>query len=235
MSVKTLGFGFAGVLVLALVGCAGGDAAQTDAAPTASAPAATSATPTPDATAESFPTLTDADLAGVFTDLQFVPDEFDDTSAMLNSIYPGLTTSDDTCLTPFGAGWDQTVSDGTVQFGTSGDRSMTAVVASAGDGDVASALVADSADALARCATGTDLFVMQGQPVQTKVEPFDVELTGADESVAFRVTGDVGGSAFTLVGMTVRVGGNVVALVGWDPATNESYVPSATQMFVDTL
>ena len=35
--------------------------------------------------------------------------------------------------------------------------------------------------------------------------------------------------------MTARVGGNVIALVGWDPATNESYVPAATQMFVDKL
>ena len=87
-----------------------------------------------------------------------------------------------------------------MEFGTSGDRSMTAVVASTGDSALASTLVADAADALVRCATGTDLFVMQGQPVQTEVEPFDTELTGADETVAFRVTGDVGGSAFTLVG-----------------------------------
>ena len=233
MSVKTLGFGFAGVLLLTLVGCASGDAGPTDAAPS-TAPTA-SATPTPEATVESFPTLTDADLAGVFTNLQFLPDQFDNTGGMLDSIYPGLTTSDVTCLTPFGAGWDDKGSDGTLEFGTSGDRSMTAVVASVGDGELASSLVAESADALVRCATGTDLFVMQGQPVQTQVEPFDAELTGADEAVAFRVTGDVGGSAFTLVGMTARVGGNVVALVGWDPASNESYVPAATQMFVDKL
>jgi len=242
MSVKTMGFGFAGVLLLALTGCAGGDTttdATPTASPTASAPASAAATPTPTATpesaAESSPVLTDADLAGIFTELQFVPDEFDNTGGMLDSIYPGLTTSDITCLTPFGVGWELDLDDTGVEFGTSNDRSMTAVVASVGDADDASILVGDSADALVRCETGTDLFVMQGQPVQTEVETFDAELTGADQTVAFRVTGDVGGAPFTLVGMTARVGGNVVALVGWDPSTNESYVPMASQMFVDEL
>ena len=110
-------------------------------------------------------------------------------------VYPGLTTSDPTCLTPFGVGWDSTLPEATLEFGTSGDRSMTAVVGSVGDADLASDLVSESADALARCAQGTGLFLMQGQAVQTQVEPFDAELTGADESVAFRVTGDVTGSS----------------------------------------
>lgn len=229
MLVKTLRFGFAGLLVLALAGCASGGAGQADTAPTA--------TPTPESsnTAKSLPRLTDADLAGVFTKLQFIPDQYADSGELLDSIYPGLTTSDPTCLTPFGVGWDSMLPEATLEFGTSGDRSMTAVVGSVGDADLASDLVSESTDALARCAQGTGLFLMQGQAVQTQVEPFDAELTGADESVAFRVTGDVGGFAFALVGITARVGGNVVALVGWDPFTNESNVPTASQMFVDDL
>jgi hypothetical protein len=179
--------------------------------------------------------LTDEELAGVFTELQFVPAQYADAGELLDSIYPGLVASDLSCLTPFGVGWDVAQPDAAQEFGASNDRSMTAVVSSVGDDELASELVSESADALSRCAQGSDLFTMQGQPVQTQVETLDAELTGADETVAFRVTGDVGGSAFTLVGMTARVGGNVVALVGWDPATNEAYVPAASQMFVDAL
>lgn len=135
-----------------------------------------------------------------------MPDQYADTGEMIDSIYPGLATSDVTCLTPFGAGWDAdpTLADVSLQFGTSNDRSMTAVVSSTGDADAASALVADSVDALERCATGADLFEMQGMAVETQVEQIDAGLTGTDEAVAFRVTGDVGGSPFTLVGTTAR-------------------------------
>ncbi|MCU1447520.1 hypothetical protein [Cryobacterium sp.] len=236
MSVKTIGAGIAAILLLGLTGCAGGsgaDAAPTQATLTPQATAPTAATET----AEFFPQLTDADLAGVFTGLQFVPDQYADTTELLDSIYPGLTTSDVTCLTPSGAGWDTdpALAAASAEFGTSNDRSMTAVISSSGDAAVASDLVADSVDALERCANGADLFTMQGEAVQTQVEQIDAGLTGTDEAVAFRVSGDVGGSPFSLVGMTARVGGNVIALVGWDPATSESYVPQATQMFVDKL
>jgi hypothetical protein len=238
---NTLTVGAAGLLVLGLVGCAGdsGDSGDSAPTPTAATLAPETATPTATAepTAETSPTLTDADLAGVFTNLQFVPDQYADTTELLDSVYPGLTTSDVTCLTPFGVGWDSdaALADASLEYGTSKDRSMTAVISSTGSADVASGLVADSVDALERCATGTDLFQMQGMAVQTEVEQIDAGLTGTDEAVAFRVSGDVGGTPFTLNGMTVRVGGNVLALVGWDPATSETYVPMATQMFVDKL
>jgi hypothetical protein len=65
--------------------------------------------------------------------------------------------------------------------------------------------------------------------------PTDVALTGTDEAIGWDVTGTVGGQSFTLVGITARVGGNVLALVGWDPATNTANVPLAAQMFVDEL
>lgn len=231
---KTRGIAVTGVLLLALAGCASGGSEQADVAPTPSATAEPTATPEPTETAEALPQLTDAELTSVFTGLQFVPDEYADTGAMVDSIYPGLTTSDVTCLTPFGLGWDADPA-AAVEFGTSNDRSMTAVISSTGDADTAAELVTASTDALERCASGTDLFEMQGMAVQTQVEQFDAGLTGTDEAVAFRVTGDVGGSPFALVGMTARVGGNVIALVGWDPETAEQYVPQATQMFVDEL
>ena len=154
---------------------------------------------------------------------------------LLDSVYPGLTASDPSCLSPFGVGWDGAAPDGALEFGTSNDRSMTTVVASTGDDDAASALVAEASDALTRCADGTALFTMQGQPVQTTVETTEPTLTGTDESLGWRVTGTVGGGSFTLVGLTARVGGDAVAVVGWDPSSNATNVPLETQMFVDAL
>ena len=236
---KTFGAGIVGVLLLGLTGCSGGDTAEpagTSAATATPAPSA-SASVAPTATPEAVAQLSDAELAGIFTDLQFIPDQFATTGELIGSIYPGLSTSDPTCLTPFGLGWDEDadLADATVEFGTSNDRSMTAVVSSVGAADVATGLVADSADTLERCGDGTGLFKMQGMEVQTSVEQFETDLTGTDEALGWRVTGDVGGSPFALVGITARVGGNVVALVGWDPAIAESYVPLAGQMLVDAL
>jgi hypothetical protein len=222
----------AAALVLLLTGCTGGAGDE----PAATPAATTTATPTATATADaSSPTLSDAELASVFTGIQFVPDEFDTTDQLLDSVYPGLTASDPSCLSPFGVGWDGAAPDGALEFGTSNDRSMTAVVASTGDADTASDLVADASDALTRCADGTALFAMQGMPVQTSVQTTEPTLTGTDESLGWRVTGTVGGGSFTLVGLTARVGGDVVAVVGWDPASNATNVPLATQMFVDAL
>jgi hypothetical protein len=231
MTSKSFRVGFAGLLVLALAGCASGGGDEAAVAPTRTSTPESS----PTAIATPSPQLTDAELAGVFTKLQFMPEQYASVGELLDSIYPGLVASDASCLTPFGVGWDTAVPEAPLEFGASNDRSMTAVVGSLGDDELASEVVSESADAIARCAQGSDLFTMQGQAVQTQVETFEAELTGADESLAFRVTGDVGGSAFALVGMTARVGGNVVALVGWDPSTNETYVPIASQMFVDAL
>ncbi|SMH50254.1 hypothetical protein SAMN06295885_3495 [Rathayibacter oskolensis] len=214
--VARAGTALVGTMLLALAGC------------TAAEPEPTAA-PLPQKSAE--------ELTTVFDDIQFVPGEFDTTTEMLGSIYPGLTASDVSCLAPFGVGWDtdDTLADPVLEWGTSTDRSMTAVVASTGTADAASSLVAGAEDALESCADGSDLFEMQGVPVQTTVEQTEPELTGTDEALGWRVTGDVGGSPFTLAGITARAGGDVVAIVGWDPSTNESYVPQATQLFLDAL
>jgi hypothetical protein len=239
MSRTPLAIAAAGVLLVSLVGCSSGDDESATPSSTASStPSATaSRTPTATATAEAAASLDQDELAAIFTGIQFLPGQYTDTSELLDSVYPGLTTSDLSCLAPFGVGWDadSTLTDATLEFGTSNDRSMTAVISSTGDEAVATDLVAASQDALTRCAEGTGLFVMQGMEVQTTVTQGNVALTGTDEAIGWDVTGTVGGQSFTLVGITARVGGNVLALVGWDPRTNTSNVPLATQMFVDEL
>jgi hypothetical protein len=232
MSIRTTLPVGAAALVLLLTGCSGGAGDEPTTTPSATTAASPSATATADASSAA---LSDAELASVFTGIQFVPDEFDTTDQLLDSVYPGLTVSDPSCLAPFGVGWDDAAPDGALEFGTSNDRSMTTVVASTGDDDAASALVAEASDALTRCADGTALFTMKGQPVQTTVETTEPTLTGTDESLGWRVTGTVGGGSFTLVGLTARVGGDAVAVVGWDPSSNATNVPLATQMFVDAL
>jgi hypothetical protein len=228
----------AGAVALALAGCANDSASQAEQTPAVtSAPTATaSASATPTATAEALTQLSDAELATIFTDGGFVPDEFGTTIELLDSVYPGLTASDASCLAPFGVGWDENAAleDATLEFGTSGDRSMTAVVASTGDADTASTLVADAEDALAECAD-KPVFEMQGFAVETSMEMTTPTINGTDEAIGWTVTGSVAGQSFTLIGITARVGGNVLALVGWDPETNEDYVPMATENFVGEL
>lgn len=216
----------------ALTGCAP-SAEQGGESPSAAATATTAPSTTATAPAAASGALDRDELAGLFSGIQFRPAEYDSIAAMLESIYPGLTVSDAACLAPFGGGWES--AGDAVEWGTSNDRSMTAVVASAADDAAAKALVAQAEEAIARCANGRELFAMQGVPVTTAVEPFDVAVTGADDVQGWRVTGDVGGSPFTLVGATVRTGQNVLALVGWDPETSADYVPQATQLFVDRI
>lgn len=74
---------------------------------------------------------------------------------------------------------------------------------------------------------------LSSTPVQVHLERTERQLTGADQALGWTATGDVEGAPFALVGITARVGGSVIALVGWDPTTNATYVPAATQMFVD--
>lgn len=211
------GVALGAALLLTLTGCTGGGE--------------------PEPTKEALPKHTSQEIGAIFTGIKFAPAQFGSTGELLGSVYPGLTASDATCLAPFGVGWDQeeTLGDAGIEYGTSADRSMTAVVTSTGDADLASSLVADAEDALERCAEGSDLFALQGMPVTTSVAQTEPALTGTDEAVGWTVKGVVGTAPFTLVGITARVGGDAIALVGWDPATNASYVPRATQLFVDAL
>ncbi|GMA28072.1 hypothetical protein [Arenivirga flava] len=213
--------------MLVLAGCTAADPGIAE--PTA----AHEQSPTPEAVAQA----TQAELDAVFVSIRFVPGEYGTTGELLDSIYPGLMTDDVTCLAPFGAGWEQGAenADAPVAFGTSDDRSMTAVLVSTGDESTAGDLLAQATEALDRCAESENLFTLMGMPVSTQLSSADPEVSGTDETVGWRVTGDVGGAPFTLVGTTVRVGGDVLALVGWDPATNEANVPLATQAFVDGL
>lgn len=216
--------------MLVLAGCSAGEPEPTG-APETSSGASPSATP------EAAAQATQGELDELFTSIQFTAGEYATTADLLDSIYPGLTAEDLTCLAPFGAGWEEGAEqDATpIAFGTSIDRSMTAVLVSTGDEQTATDLVAQATDALDRCAESENLFALQGTPVSTQLSPADPQVTGTDQTIGWRVTGDVGGSPFALVGTTVRVGGDVLALVGWDPSTNEDYVPRATQLFVDGL
>lgn len=225
---RTTSVAAAAALLLLLAGCApatpGPSAAKT---PAADAPA----------TDDAEPRLTDDELDEIFTGIQFIPGQYSDTGEMLDSIYPGLVAADLSCLSPFGAGWEgqPDLVDVPIEFGTSNDRSMTAVVSSTGSSETAAALVDQADQALADCADRSGLFTLQGAPVETSIEKTEATVSGTDDAVAWRVSGTVAGAPFSLVGITAHVGGNAVALVGWDPATNESYVPRATQMFVDAL
>ena len=221
------GLAFAGVLALSLAGCAGG---ETSATPDAAASA------TPDASAASEADhLSAEELTALFDKLQFPPGQYDTSAELLSSIYPGLTVSDPSCLAPFGAGWESAVADddAAAEMATSNDRSMTAVVVSSADPDQAATLFADAEDALATCAAGSQSFELSGVPVDLQLETTPTTVTGTDQAVSWRATGEVAGSPFRLVGITAVHEGTAIALVGWDPATSEDYVPAATQMFID--
>jgi hypothetical protein len=235
MSRTAVAIAAAGVLLLSLVGCSSGN--EEPPAESSSSSSTPSASSSATASESADVQVAREQLAGIFLDVQFIPAQYADTAGLLDSIYPGLTTSDPSCLSPFGVGWDAdaTLSDAAIEFGTSGDRTMTAVVASTGDATVATDLVAASKAALTQCAEGTGLFTIQGMEVQMTVEQGDVAVTGADEGVSWTVTGTVGGQSFTLTGSTARVGGNVVAIVGWDRDSNAVAVPLATQLFIDEL
>ncbi|GAA2081962.1 hypothetical protein [Microbacterium hatanonis] len=221
------GLAFAGVLALALAGCAGG---ETSATPDAAA----SATLDPSAASEA-DRLSAEELTALFDKLQFPPGEYDTSAELLSSIYPGLTVSDPSCLAPFGAGWESAVADDdtAAEMATSNDRSMTAVVVSSADPDQAATLFADAEEALATCADGSQSFELSGVPVDLQLETTPTTVTGTDEAVSWRATGEVAGSPFRLVGITAVHEGTAIALVGWDPATSADYVPAATQMFID--
>jgi len=221
------GLAFAGVLALSLAGCAGGETSSTP-------DAAASATPDASAASEA-DHLSAEELTALFDKLQFPPGEYDTSAELLSSIYPGLTVSDPSCLAPFGAGWESAVADDdtAAEMATSNDRSMTAVVVSSADPDQAATLFADAEDALATCADGSQSFELSGVPVDLQLETTPTTVTGTDEAVSWRATGEVAGSPFRLVGITAVHEGTAIALVGWDPATSEDYVPAATQMFID--
>ena len=227
---RLAGLALAGALALALAGCAGeGMSASPDtAAPATSDTSATSETASADH-------LSAEDLTALFDKLQFPPGEYDTSAELLSSIYPGLTVSDPSCLAPFGAGWESAVADDetAAEMATSNDRSMTAVVVSSADPDQAATLFADAEDALATCADGSQSFELSGVPVDLQLETTPTTVTGTDEAVSWRATGEVAGSPFRHVGITAVHEGTAIALVGWDPATSADYVPAATQMFID--
>lgn len=229
------------VSALTVTGCSAGDGEGAGPAPdaTTTAPAPDVSTPTtsqgPKASTGPADALDAAGLADLFARIQFAPGQYATTTDLLESVYPGLAVSDPACLAPFGLGWEQDVAggDAATEFATSTDRSMTAVVVSATDARIGQDLFTASEEAVAGCSDGSVLFSLSGTPVTVHLERTEPQLTGVDQVLGWTATGDVDGASFTLVGITARVGGSVIALVGWDPTTSATYVPVATQMFVD--
>jgi hypothetical protein len=151
-------------------------------------------------------------MAIVFDTIGFLPDVYSDSTAMLDSVSPGLTTSDASCLRSFGVGLesDPTLSKSVVEFGTDRDSSMSAVVVSTGDVAAATELMASTVETTNRCADGSEFFTVQGTPVNMNVDQREITLVGADDASLWFVEGTVGGTDFKLMGATARVGSDVL-------------------------
>jgi hypothetical protein len=218
MSRKAITVGMTGFLVAGLVGCTG------------------DATPEPPQTG-AVPQLLASEMAIMFDTIGFQPDVFSDSVTLLDSVSPGLTTSDASCFKSFGVGLetDPTLSESVVEFATDRDSTMTAVVVSTGDVAGASKLMASTVETTDRCADGSGFFELQGTPVETTVDQRDITLVGVDEASLWFVEGTVGGTDFKLMGATARVGGDVLTLVGWNPVTHDAFLARATQSFVTAL
>lgn len=235
------------VLVLGLAGCGDGDdpepgetapptTAPPSTAPPSTAPPTTTSTepdPTPSGSPEQ---LSRAELADIFTGIQFVPGEYESAADLVDSVYPGLEARYDSCLLPFGIGWEKQsgLADAPTEFGPSNDRSMTAVVTSAGDDEAAAGLTRAIVKSVTHCGTN-EQYTLNGAPVKMSIEEIDTGLSGTSEDTGWQAEASIAGQEITLIGMTARVDGNVLAIIGWDPQSNTTNVPQAAQMFVDEL
>ncbi|MGB4135206.1 MAG: hypothetical protein WA971_01495, partial [Microbacterium sp.] len=162
-------------------------------------------------------------------------DEYDTTQAMFESVYPMVTVGA-ACKALFGVGFETApvLEGGTTEFGTSNDRSLTAVVASAADETAATSLYTMLEAAVAECVKDPKV-TFQGDPVEATVEQTASNATGVDAADGVRLTATISGVTTHVVGEFARTGNDVIAVVGWDPATNDANVPTATQMFVDRV
>ncbi len=227
------------VALLALAGCSADEPTSSSTPVDTGQPTVTEETPssTPVPTPSTAGALTEDEISTVMSSIDFEPDAFASTEEMFASVYPGVSASDAGCLLPFGVGWaeDAQLSSATTQWGPSTDRSMTAVVASAADENAAEDIADRIEDSVENCLESGATFELQGVAVDLDVDDFDLDINGADDDEGWKATGTLAGTNFTLIGSVARVGTNVVTIVGWDPQSNESFVPQATQMFVDAL
>ncbi len=229
-----------------LAGCSA-PAADESAAPSVSPSSEASAQPAPEDTpaAEEGVALTDEQLAAVFTDNDFTPDAYSSTEEMISDIYPGVTVSP-ACDALLGVGIENladpsntqdfadSIKNGSVEFGASIDRSLTAVVASFSEDD-ASDIVAQIMDQAAQVCVQDPGVTYAGTPIDATVELIDQEVAGADTVQGLRLTATVQGVQATVVGLYARAGSDLVTVVGWDPQTNEQNVPLAAKLFVEKL
>lgn len=223
-------------LAAVLVGCTSAPSEDEVSTSPASTPSETAtASPTPTPSAQESPQLDRDQLAAIFTSVQFRPGAYGTTSELIDSIYPGLSSSDPTCLAPFGADWETLAEGATLEFGASNDRTLTAVAASTADATDAAEVLAEVSSTIDACAASGATFTVQGSPVQVQVERVEPSIGAADDSLGWRATGALGGSSFSIVGSAALVDSTVVAVVGWSAPSNETNTPLATQYLVDGL
>ncbi|WP_162785787.1 hypothetical protein [Microbacterium sorbitolivorans] len=141
------------------------------------------------------------------------------------------------CLALLGVDFESSaeVQEGTLQFGTSVDRTLTAVVASLPDADKAS-YVRGMLDPYAfEVCTDDPALTYDGEPVDAQVTVGESDVTGADEADSVRLDATIDDSAVSVIGQVAQVDNNLILVVGWDPSTNERNSPLATQMFIDAI
>lgn len=183
-------------------------------------------TPAPEAPAESSVTVpTTEQLEEIFTSTQFDPAEFESGEEMFAAIYPGISASA-ACLDVLGI----TAPKGAAStaFSPSGDHTLTAQLSSFESGaEDYFAQLGDSAD---RCIADPQV-TYQGQPLDVTVERVD------DGERAFRtiLTGTMNGQEISVRGHALLNEQSVLTIAGWDPKTNETWVPSATAQFLEKL
>ena len=198
-------------------------------ATTAAEPATETAAPTEtEAPAEAGPTLSDDELAEVFTSIQFIPDQYDTPADMFASVYPGVTTTSP-CLNVLGVG-DLALDGATTEFGTSNDRTLTAVITSASSKEAADGHMATLSDLADQCIADPQI-TFNGAPLPVEFVREDDPVSGADDSFTIQMSGDVSGAPVAVLGSVAQYGQDIVLVAGWDPASQAANVPMATDFF----
>lgn len=194
-------------------------------APTASETSSAAPSPTPEPTTEPAEALDKATLDGILTRIQFNPSAYETTAAMFAGVYPDVTAAAD-CLAVLGVGTVDNAA--TTSFGPSTDRTLTVLISSFGSG--ASAYFDGLSRSAQACAAAPQI-VFQGTPLDVDVTFTEISATAFEVALS----GTVGSNPISVIGQVEIAGEDVVALAGWDPATNRANVPLALGMFVDAV
>lgn len=228
-------------LTLGVAGCgddADNTAASSAAVPTTATPApAPSATPTsPVESADGSGTTTAvADPADVLRAAGFTPQPFTTTEDLLSQTFPGLTATDPVCLQPFGSDWaaDPSLAGSSMAWGATGDHGMAAAVTQTSSAELATTLLATMRAAVTTCAADGGAFSVHDVAVDITVAPIATGLDGIRDSAGWTATASVGGSDYTLVGMTARVDSGVAIVLSTSASTTSADVAAKLEQLTD--